>query len=433
VRHSGGTVKIADPESTLISRAQWLRKTAWEEADCVVLHIGNSEVIAPVAFGIAGGPPVLLMNHAAHVFWTGASVADIVLNCRGSNLEIEWTHSYRGARQCATLPIPLEIPVQTAPGSVFSPEERLKAKMNLELPLDAVTLLTVGASFKYKPLSGASFFDAAQSLLTRYPQLYLLVAGLTEDRFWKMLQSSFQGRVRVMGRQFNLRQYYAATDVYIEGFPFGSTTAFLEAGIHGIPAVLAPGICPPPFGTDGVALDSLLIRPATVEDYIGQIASLINDDDERRRYGNLLAESIIQHHSGAGWKSYFNKLIEMLPSAHSVSMPKPKSPPKLPLYFWTDFVSTWPYFIGRYHGDPLEYPFRIGIERGMNPKIDKRLYRNCQAFQRTRREGSLPLLLYILLQCMLPIFPSIIGLFIFDSLIKVCSMSCKLRRQIGFS
>ena len=78
----------------MLSRAQWLRRLALSTCDYVILHVDVADVIAPCAFGAAGGPPVILVNHTAHIFWTGTATSDVVANCRGSELEHRWTQSF---------------------------------------------------------------------------------------------------------------------------------------------------------------------------------------------------------------------------------------------------------------------------------------------------------------------------------------------------
>jgi hypothetical protein len=61
---SGGEIFQPEPNGSLLSRAIWLRKLASAKADRVVLHIGNDNVVAPAAFGVDGGPPVVFVDHS---------------------------------------------------------------------------------------------------------------------------------------------------------------------------------------------------------------------------------------------------------------------------------------------------------------------------------------------------------------------------------
>ena len=81
VTDTGGRVYTANPLDSFLHRATWLRNLANDVASHVVLHIDVSDVICGAAFGAKGGPPVLLVNHNAHIFWIGASFVDLVVNC----------------------------------------------------------------------------------------------------------------------------------------------------------------------------------------------------------------------------------------------------------------------------------------------------------------------------------------------------------------
>ncbi|HMP84857.1 MAG TPA: hypothetical protein PKA41_19360, partial [Verrucomicrobiota bacterium] len=163
VTESGGQVHQADANASFLGRADWLRKLAFETADYVVLHIDMDDVIAPVAFGCAGGPPVLFLNHAAHVFWTGASVVDLAVNCRGSELETYWTAHYRGIPRCATVPIPL---VEPPPVDADAAQAgRIRARQMAGVAENEILVLTSGDSYKYSPVDGLDFVSVCEEIL----------------------------------------------------------------------------------------------------------------------------------------------------------------------------------------------------------------------------------------------------------------------------
>lgn len=417
VAASGGQVTVMDPEVSLLSRAGSLRKLAFENADYVVLHVAVWNVIAPVAFGLDGGPCVVLVNHAAHIFWVGVSVADLVLNCRGSELEREWTVTYRGTERSGVLPIPLVPVVRIPAGDVEQVRER--AKRELEVPSGLTVLLTVGDTYKYRPLGVLNFFQAANQILSSCPNTYLLAVGPEPSEDWQVLGANFTGRVCVTGKQRDLRRYHAAADIYLEGFPFGSTTAFLEAGLQGIPSVLAPADCPPPFGTDGVALDHLIERPSSVRAYADQVVALVRDPARRRELGALLSQSIEHHHTGEGWKQYLAKVVSQLPASHSVALPTPQCPPRHPVHYWAEVVSTRPDFIGRAHGDILEYPFRLALENGLKPCIDTALAKACAAAKSVRQRAGAPLFVYVVIGLAAQVLPAPAALKLFSWLVPI--------------
>jgi glycosyltransferase involved in cell wall biosynthesis len=427
VRRSGGEVLIADSDSPMLSRALWLRKQAFSNADYVVLHVDCWNVMVPVAFGVEGGPPVLLNNHAAHVFWLGASVVDLVLNCRGSDLEIEWTSRYRGIPRCTTLPIPLPTPVHD--GNRFDTETRRKAREQLGIPGDAVVVLSVGREFKYKPIPNLNFPEAMLSILKSCPNAYFLAAGPTMDQFWAAVNEKVGGRIKLLGLQRDVSTCHAAADVYVESFPFGSTTALLEAGSYGIPCVLAPADCPPPFGTDGISVDYVLTRPTDVRDYVQSVVTLIESPAERERCGRSLATSILKTHTGSGWLKYLDSMLEQVPPVHSVyPAVEPESPPAEVTHYWARFMSYWTDYIGRFEGDPLEYAFGLATQYGLRPRIDRQLFRSCRNARRIRSAGGSPLIFYLVLSLIGPFLPTRFSALLFDKCLTILRANGRLRR-----
>jgi hypothetical protein len=361
-RESGGEIHVANVSDPFLQRAAWLRKQALENADYVLLHIDMDDVIAPTAFGCAGGPPVLFVNHAAHVFWTGASIVDLVVNSRGSALEIEWTVRHRGIPRCGTVPIPLLEP---------SPEDgrnatakKAHAKEALGVPKDSVLVLTSGEGYKYSPIGGLDFITTCEEILRACPSICMVAIGPAEDDRWKEARERSNGRLKSVGRQprDQVKVYLQAADVYAEGFPFGSTTALLEAGLQGIPAVLAPVQCPPPYGTDGVAVDEVLERAKSLEEYRTKIVQLAVDPDLRARVGGALSTAVMNHHTGDGWRRHLESAIRQLPTEHAIYPPEdPAKTPENIHRYWEEFAGTAFPWVKSLSERAVSYAFASGL------------------------------------------------------------------------
>lgn len=366
----GGSVIRLDARDTLLGRAVRLRKIVREQADVVVLHIHPWDVIATVALAISAGPPVLLVNHAAHIFWVGASVADMILNCRYSLQEDEWTTRYRGCHRIMHVPIPLNEPVSSVVRSAAGDDGRENARNLLKLPQDAIVMLTVGIGHKYTPLEGLDFLHAIRAVLQARGQAYLVAVGLKYDARWVKLQEEVGGRLILVEKQpaTAMATFFETADIYLEGFPFGSTTSLLEAGLHGIACVLSPQECPPPFTSDGIALQ-LLHQSSDMSDYVTYILLLLDDPKERLRIGQLLANSVRAHHCGSGWGAYLEKVQDNLPAVHQVhAVDSSEQVPEGLSAYWTAFSHA-------VNDDPLDVAFRAATIRGLKPKIDQDLAR----------------------------------------------------------
>jgi len=404
VRTRRGNIYTADPAASFLQRARWLKKLAHETADYVILHIGVADVIAGVAFGADGGPPVMLVNHAAHIFWTGVSIADLVVNCRGSALETFWTSIYRDAR-CATVPIPLVDPNPFGDQSQRCRADKREAKEAIGVPSDATVILTVGAWYKYLPVDGLDFVETMQGVVQEVPEAFLLVVGFHADSRWNQASARAGDRIRALGivSQDQLAAIHQAADVYVEGFPVGSTSALLEAGLQGIPVVLGPSPSPPPYTTDGVALDNTLDRATSISDYKHKIVQLSRNHLERHSCGSGIRAAIGCHHTGDGWRQYLETALKMLPPRHSVRAAVTPVPTPVTVHeYWSAFVAQ----NNSKYEETLEHAVIRALQIGLRPRLTKTVMQACRDYSAVRRRLSMPLpLLFLLCNCLLPLLP----------------------------
>lgn len=396
VADSGGRIDVANPRDSMLRQAAWLRALARRSATRVILHINVADVVYAVAFGSNGGPPVCIVNYTAHAFWTGASTADLVLDVRGSALEQRWTETHRGIRQHAILPIPL--PEDDPPGALArrSEERKRRARATIGVPADAVVIVTVGAYFKYLPSGKLDFLASCEQILRRVPQAHLLAVGFSPDDRWQAASDRLASRLRAVGllSQAGVATVHDAADVYIEGFPFGTTTALLEAGLKGMPVVLAPAQCPPPFGSDGVALDETLERPEAVDDYVDTVVRLATCAELRVQQGERIREAIARHHTGEGWKAYLESAIARLPVEHAPQACLAPVRTAEPIHeYWARFVAR----ISEGYEESCEVAVSKAVSMGLRPKLTSHAL---QAFHehrslRARRSIPLPLLVFL--------------------------------------
>jgi len=388
VSESGGAIYNADQKLFPLQRAAWLRELARNLATYVILHIDTTDLIAAVAFGAEGGPPVLLVNHAAHTFWVGASAPDMVVNCRGSRLEEHWTKVHRGVKNCATIPIPLPEPETLPLAKIYRDERKSRAREIIGIPKEAILILTVGASYKYEPFGNIDFLKTCQNILGAVPEAYLLAAGVIENDYWRSVSNILGSRLRALGSvsQKEIALLHQASDVYIEGFPFGSTTALLEAGLQGLPVVLAPAECPPPYGSDGVALDDTLERPASLEQYELQVVRLCRNPVERTSIGLGLRKAILAHHTAAGWRRYLTSALRALPQEHRVyPIRAPLRTPPAIYEYWCKFLGT--------RGPSrsvLEDQILRAYSLGLRPKFTRQMKLACKNARLFRAGGTIP-------------------------------------------
>ena len=315
VKKAGGICLILDPMTPLLERAKELRNYAWQNVDVVVLHIHPEDVIATTAFGVAGGPPVLLVNHADHAFWVGCAVADLVLDIRTSGHL--WTKKARGVGRATILPLPLLTSQEETDGKEFDPQRKRKIRRELGLPEDGIILLTVGSAAKYEPIPGHDFLLTAVEILRQCRDAHLIAVGPADEGLWKAARKAAGYRLHPVGRQPDSTLFCKAADLYMEGFPAGSLTALLEAGESGLACVRGPQSCIPPYSSDGFGIDELP-QPDSTEAYVRTAVQLAQDAVARAELGRKLQSAIRSHYCGVGWLAHLQEMKNQIPGQHAV-------------------------------------------------------------------------------------------------------------------
>jgi hypothetical protein len=313
---SGGWCQqLAKFSSNLLDRSLLLRHFgSW--ADLIAIHVNPSDALPIVAFGVEGGPPVVLYNHADEVFWLGVSIADVVLDLHP--LGQSQTLKRRGVQTSKILPIPLNEPPQA-----FSYEG---AREQLGIKPSTTFLLTVGRECKYLPIGGHDFLGVVFKILKKHSNVVFLAIGPENRGRWAKVSAKAGGRIIPKGwiEWENLSPFYDSADIFLDSFPIGTGTAFLEAGNRGIPTIglqfkEAPSITE---GTDDVAFGNLNEFPSSVEEYTSLLEQMIAEPFSFREKAGKLKELIAAHHLPPGWNRYLDNVMRQLPSRHAIRIPK---------------------------------------------------------------------------------------------------------------
>jgi hypothetical protein len=302
-RQTGGALLVLPEQANLAERALLVREVA-SRADALFLHVHPNDPVAPVAFAAAGGPPVVYVNHADHVFWAGAACADLVADLRPEGEEI--TRERRGAVPSLRLPIPLDVPA--------AGPSREEARRALGLGPEQVALLAIASAYKFAPYRHLQFQETAAELLRRHESAVLLVVGPSEsDPVWREAVAACRGRLRLFGVQPDVARFYAAADLCLESFPLGSLTSTLDAMLLGVPVLRAPkGV--PLFSLS--AYPGLLPAASSREEYLEQASRYLADPQLRVAAAAEQRESVLRRHTAHGWRSAWDALIAALPESH---------------------------------------------------------------------------------------------------------------------
>ena len=314
IAQTGGRFTSLANSGNLLRRAIILRQIATSWADLVILHQHGFDAVPVLAFGRDGGPPVVLFNHGDHAFWLGASIADVVVDFRLLGQKL--SRDRRGVRKSQLLPLPLS-----------GPKPKLSLKATPTGLGGTVTLLTVGAQYKYTAFGGYDFIETIVRILARNPKAILLAVGSRPDRRWTKASLSVGGRIKALGPRTDVEPYFASADLYLPSFPFGGVAALLEACLRGIPIVGmlnqdAPILCE----ADDPSFEGLHTHFSPVE-FDRHVEELIADGNLRQRKGAETRDHVMSVHTGTGWRNQLDQLRQSLPSEHEVKVPEPFDSP----------------------------------------------------------------------------------------------------------
>jgi hypothetical protein len=358
IESRGGKITALGGVPGTMARARRLREIAWRDADRIVLHVHMWDVVPLIAFGVPGGPPVLVLNHADHTFWVGAAIADRIVNLRPAGEKM--TIRFRGVGRNLPLPIPLP-----GPGDALAAaQQRTTVRERLGIPQAALVFLTIGSAFKYLPVGELDFLAMVRKLLAALPEAYLVAVGpSTASPDWASAAQVLAPRLIPLGTQHPVTGYHAAADIYLEGFPFDSATALLEASVAGLPVVRIPACAPLPFSAHDFPL-SVVAQPTDVEGYLAQAIGLAGSPRTRASTAAALHAAVVDLHCGASWCRRLAEFKLAVPDEHNLYAIRPvELAPELDR-FWTAFLML------RHPRHPLLIAMRHAAELRLDMRVD---------------------------------------------------------------
>lgn len=193
----------------------------------VILHIHPFEILANLAFANSHFTrPVGFLNHADHMFSCGYAVSDVVfeLSTEGK----EFSKTYRGIQNTHVVHIPIE-----EKNSTLSKEN---AKKYLNIADNKIIILSIASEYKYG--DGNDFIDMAKRIIALKENIEFILIGpsIISSPIWKKAKEESNSRINPVGMKprDELKYYIKASDIFIESFPFGSYTVFLDVSSYGI-------------------------------------------------------------------------------------------------------------------------------------------------------------------------------------------------------
>ena len=294
---TGGELIVFSPEMSWLQKAAEIRLRSFE-FDVVILHIHPNDPLPNIAF-YDRPKPILFFRHADHLFNLGVDVAQVVADFRLVGREMS-LHFCSPTPRKVMLPLPIFDEGYVSGG-------KAAARQELGLPADAPIALTIGESDKFIPMHGYSYSAVVQSLCAENPRLIVVAVGPSESEPFPGLGQLVGGRFKAVGAVNDrdlLELYYRAADVYMDAYPFGSSTAVLDAARHGLPVqrLCVPDRCL--MWSDDPALDSVLRADTNQDAYIARVLEWLDWPEERRsELGGRFRDAVLRDHVGASWKS----------------------------------------------------------------------------------------------------------------------------------
>lgn len=297
-KKSGGWVYSLEKIEGFLDKASALRKISYEWADVIVLHIHMYDPIAVMAFGIEGGPPVLFMNHADHVFWIGTSIIDKLINFRESGEEL--AINKRNIVNNSILPLPLS-------QSNINSNYRKLIREKYDIDQDTIVLLTVATPYKFNSFSRFNYIDMLTRIMQENKNVVAYVVGPSNEGIWEKANKETNGRIIPMGVREDIDEFYAMADIYIDSYMFGSVTSALDAGINEVPIVALQNYNNRTLSFNDISYTTFEKEFNSIDEYINYINMLISNKDYRKALGKDIFNKVKEQHV-ENWKDYLDKI-----------------------------------------------------------------------------------------------------------------------------
>ena len=173
---------------------------------------------------------------------------------------------------------------------------------------------------KYRNVGALTYADRHVDLLAAHPRARLIVVGPGDRPDWASAVAATQGRIAVHPEMPDPRLYFEAADIYLDSYPFVSSTSMLEAAAYGLPLVTR---FEGPQAAEIVAinhpgLDRSALVARSPEAYAATVGRLITDAAEREAAGEASAAAIARLYTPQGWVSALDAVY-----AHSRTLDPP--------------------------------------------------------------------------------------------------------------
>ncbi len=316
VKHRGQIIRFDEPD--LIKRAEKLRTLA-AKYERIILHIHMDDPTALIAFGVESfTTPIILFNHADHLFWLGVSIADMVAEYRHDHISQEHASlKRRDVKMSFVLGIPCAV------NELHIDEDRRKIRKELGIAENEFVIVTTGIESKYRPLGGNCLCKQFVKIVKQHEHVTCYAIGPeNKTEYWQWAIDESNGKIHPLGLIKDKSLYYKyllAADLYIGSYPYGGGTAMLDAVQCGLPYIqLLVTRQQKRFNVLHPELDQTSCLCYTTKELIDKINKVIRDKNE---YDALLETSkkwADDYSNLEEWKKRLYDMYEQCPKQHHI-------------------------------------------------------------------------------------------------------------------
>lgn len=282
----------------ILNLASSLRAISNKWPDYIILHTHPDDVIPQLAYSYFEGPPVLLFNHADHVFWIGSSISDLVLSIRMNGISL--SQERRNTSKNSILPLPLK-------SRNFTQRKYTKEKLGLD---GKEVVVSMASDYKYTPWKEYNFSFFFETFLKNRSNTTLVVVGVTKNGNLKNLQRKFPTRVILVAPTPSIDDFLNSADVYVDSFPLSSLTSSLDVAMRGIPVLGVKNKLIPIFNSDDPAFVNFKNNWSSLEQLSEKIEYFLDNKDIGNEIGLKMQTEVVKAHTGENWNETLRNILK---------------------------------------------------------------------------------------------------------------------------
>lgn len=288
-------------EKNYIDKAKALLKIS-KNYEYIILHTHMYDIIPLLAYGNKNlKSKIFYYNQADHIFWIGRNIADKILDISKEGQEV--TKLYRNIIEddkSMVLPIPLDI--KTGIKKNYKKINNIKNELNIDL--DTKVIVTAGTTTRFitDDYSIIDVFNSIESRLSNF--IFIIIGSNEKDSFWKNIKND--NRVKIVDKipKDIFDKYVSMADIYIESFPFSSSTSSLEMIMNDVISILVEDDFP--------QFDSYVNFTQKREDIAKNVIKILTDIQYRESYSkqqDIVKDKIVKEHFKEAWTSKKNNVF----------------------------------------------------------------------------------------------------------------------------